>query len=318
MFPTKTLLAVDGSPESTRAGQIAGRLSSKLDSELHLVSVGAMLEGYTPWDWKVLDASSLSQVRKLAEVEARTTLKAQAQVREEGAEVAEAHVKTGRPAVEIVKLAEELDAGLVILGSRGFGSLKRALLGSVSHGVVRHAHSSVLVVRGEEDHPWGRILLAVDGSREVAAAAEAAAEISGASGSELHVLSVLRSPYTGPEMWDVSEERLERAKRDVRTFVKGSSEQTKAGEGHVEEVHLAFGKPDKEVVALGERLRVGLVVVGSRGLGGTRRALLGSVSGSVVRHAHCSVLVVRGAGRQLRVGSEGSRLLSEIGEPPGA
>ena len=200
MFPTKTLLAVDGSPESTRAGQIAGRLSSKLASELHLVSVGAMLEGYTPWDWKVLDVSSLSRVRQLAEEEAKATLEKQTQkLREEGMEVAEAHVRAGRPAVEIVRLSEALDAGLVTLGSRGFGSLKRALLGSVSYGVVCHAHSSMLVVRGEqEDHPWGKVLLAVDGSREAAAAVEAAVEISGASGSELHVLSVLRTPYPGP------------------------------------------------------------------------------------------------------------------------
>jgi nucleotide-binding universal stress UspA family protein len=314
VFPTKILLAVDGPPESTRAGQIAGRLSSKLGSELHLVSVGAMLEGYTPWDWKVLDASSLSQVRELAEEEANTTLEEQAQkLGEEGAEIAEAHARTGRATVEIVRLAEELDAGLVVLGSRGLGSLKRALLGSVSHGVVCHAHSSVLVIRGEEeDHPWGRILLAVDGSRE------AAVEISVASGSKLHVLSVLRSPYPGLGMWDVSEERLERAKKDLRAFVEGSTKRTKPGEGHLEAVHLAFGNPDKDIVALGERLDVGLVVVGSRGLDGARRALLGSVSDSVVRHAHCSVLVVRGAGKQTRVGSEGSALLSETGEPPGA
>ena len=66
----------------------------------------------------------------------------------------------------------------------------------------------------------------------------------------------------------------------------------------VEEVHVAFGKPDKEIVALGEKLEVGLVVIGSRGLGGARRILLGSVSDSVVRHAHCSVLVARGARRR--------------------
>jgi nucleotide-binding universal stress UspA family protein len=297
VFPTKTLLAVDGSRESTRAGRIAARLLSRLDSELHLVSVGAMLEGYTPWDWKVLDASSLSQVRKLAEEEAKTTLEKQAQkLREEDGEVAEAHVKTGRPDGEIVNLAEELDAGLVILGSRGFGSLKRALLGSVSNSVVRHAHSSVLVVRGEEeDPPWRKILLAVGGSKEAAAAAETAVEISGATGSELHLLSVLRSPYPGPEIWDVNEERLQRIKRDIRTFVERPSGREKVKGSRVEEVHLAFGKPDKEVVALGERLDVGLVVIGSRGLGEARHALLGSVSNSVVCHAHCSVLVVRAA-----------------------
>ena len=41
-----------------------------------------------------------------------------------------------------------------------------------------------------------------------------------------------------------------------------------------------------------EDIAVGLIVMGSRGLGGVRRALMGSVSDSVVRHAHCPVLVV--------------------------
>jgi nucleotide-binding universal stress UspA family protein len=46
-------------------------------------------------------------------------------------------------------------------------------------------------------------------------------------------------------------------------------------------------------VALAEELGAGLIVMGCRGLGGVRRALMGSVSDSVVRHAHCPVLVVR-------------------------
>ena len=48
-----------------------------------------------------------------------------------------------------------------------------------------------------------------------------------------------------------------------------------------------------EIVALAEELQADLIVIGSRGLGGVRRALMGSVSDSVVRHAHCPVLVVR-------------------------
>ncbi|MGF1473614.1 MAG: universal stress protein [Rubrobacteraceae bacterium] len=47
------------------------------------------------------------------------------------------------------------------------------------------------------------------------------------------------------------------------------------------------------MVNLGEELGVDLTIVGSRGLGGIRRARMGSVSDDVVRHAHCSVLVVR-------------------------
>jgi len=54
-----------------------------------------------------------------------------------------------------------------------------------------------------------------------------------------------------------------------------------------------MGVPDEEIVVLAEELGADLVVLGSRGLGGMRRTLIGSVSDSVVRHAHCPVLVVR-------------------------
>jgi nucleotide-binding universal stress UspA family protein len=57
----------------------------------------------------------------------------------------------GTPAAEIVELAEELVVGLVVVGSRGLGGIRRALMGSVSDSVVRHAHCLVLVVRKEDE-----------------------------------------------------------------------------------------------------------------------------------------------------------------------
>jgi nucleotide-binding universal stress UspA family protein len=54
-------------------------------------------------------------------------------------------------------------------------------------------------------------------------------------------------------------------------------------------------RPDGEIITLAETIGAGLTVIGSRGLGGIRRALLGSVSDSVVQHAYCRVLVVREA-----------------------
>ena len=68
-------------------------------------------------------------------------------MREAGGEVAGAHARVGRPDAEIVGLAQELGAGLIVLGSRGLGRLRRALMGSVSNSVIRHAHCPVLVVR---------------------------------------------------------------------------------------------------------------------------------------------------------------------------
>ena len=56
----------------------------------------------------------------------------------------------GRPEEEIVGLSEEIGAGFIVVGSRGLGPLKRALIGSVSDSVVRHSYCSVLVVRKEQ------------------------------------------------------------------------------------------------------------------------------------------------------------------------
>ena len=69
----------------------------------------------------------------------------------------QAYLRLGRPgerivtvAEQIVSLAEEIEAGLIVIGSRGLGGIRRALMGSVSDSVVRHAHCPVMVVRGGE------------------------------------------------------------------------------------------------------------------------------------------------------------------------
>ena len=61
--------------------------------------------------------------------------------------VAQAHLRMGRADEEIVELAQSIDAGLIVMGSRGQGRLRRALVGSVSDSVVRHAHCPVTIVR---------------------------------------------------------------------------------------------------------------------------------------------------------------------------
>ena len=74
---------------------------------------------------------------------------------------------------------------------------------------------------------------------------------------------------------------------------EAETERVRAAGGTVAQAHLMMGRADRKVVGLAEEVGVGLVVTGSRRHGGIRRALMGSVSDSVVRHAHCPVLVVR-------------------------
>jgi nucleotide-binding universal stress UspA family protein len=149
IFPTKILLATDGSREAKLAFASAAELSQKTGSELHIVYVGHMpLLSYESPGATTLDPDLWRRMQEDAEQEARTKLDEQAQqVRENGGEVAEAHARLGRPDAQIVGLADELGAGLIVLGSRGLGPLRRALMGSVSDCVVRHAHCPVLVVR---------------------------------------------------------------------------------------------------------------------------------------------------------------------------
>jgi nucleotide-binding universal stress UspA family protein len=138
-----------------------------------------------------------------------------------------------------------------------------------------------------------KILLATDGSREAELAGQTAADIANKTDSELHVVHVLASPLAThdpssfePEVWARLEQRERKTLEDVVEKIEASG-------GEVETSHHTTGRPDAEIVALAEEIGAGLIVMGSRGVGGIRRALMGSVSESVLRHAHCPVLMVR-------------------------
>lgn len=145
VFPTKILLATDGSEDSVRAAEMAVDLSRKTGSELHVVHVGIEYFLFTH------DYISSDQYERLKK-ERRETLDQQVRsIEDAGGTVAGTHLRMGRKIdAEIVELAEELEAGLIVVGSRGAGRIARSLLGSVSDSIVRHAHCPVLVAREEK------------------------------------------------------------------------------------------------------------------------------------------------------------------------
>jgi len=154
IFPTKILLATDSSEEATLAAQTAVDIADKTNSELHVVYVGGLDYGYPSYDpsYAVPDYEYMPQIQEnLEQEEARQALDDEVErVEAAGGRVVEAHLSMGSPDVEIVKLADDIGAGLIIMGSRGLGRIRRALIGSVSDSVVRHAHCPVLVVREEK------------------------------------------------------------------------------------------------------------------------------------------------------------------------
>jgi len=156
IFPTRILLATDGSREAELAARSAAELSQKTDSELHVVHAFGIVPVGPPVYPEATELQSeefeaeSEERQRLSEQRAREVLETEVQkIRSWGGTVAGEHLIEGWVAPGIVELAEETGAGLIVMGSRGLGGIRRALMGSVSDSVVRHAHCPVMVVREE-------------------------------------------------------------------------------------------------------------------------------------------------------------------------
>jgi nucleotide-binding universal stress UspA family protein len=155
IFPTKILLATDSSSEAELATQTAVDLARMSDSELHVVyvaddsSIGLLYpEATDPGGVEMSDPILQEDLQRRSEQRGRELLDAEVErVHSAGGTVAQAHLTVGEAGREIVHLAEDISAGLIVMGSRGRGGIRRALLGSVSDSVVRHAHCPVMVTR---------------------------------------------------------------------------------------------------------------------------------------------------------------------------
>src|ERR671910_1112238 len=148
IFPTRILLATDGSEQAQLAALRAVDIAETTDSELHVVHVGVVprfLESYP---------GTLGYERRLynqIEEESRQLLRELSwRGKGVGGTVAGTHLRMGAVSLEIVALAKELQADLIVMGCRGHRGIRRAIEGSISDAVIRHAPCPVLVVRSHE------------------------------------------------------------------------------------------------------------------------------------------------------------------------
>ena len=152
-----------------------------------------------------------------------------------------------------------------------------------------------------DEHLPTKILLATDGSREAQLAATTATDLASSTNSELHLLCVAPGNpdpvyhiHEGSLRYETYQQALEAVKAEAQEVLDEQVRKVREAGGSVKEAHFKIGeRRDQAIIHLAEELGAGLIVMGSRGLGGVRRALIGSVSDSVVRHAHCPVMIVR-------------------------
>jgi nucleotide-binding universal stress UspA family protein/nitrite reductase/ring-hydroxylating ferredoxin subunit len=191
---------------------------------------------------------------------------------------AETALSTGDPADSIIRTAEELDAEVIVTGSRGLFHGEQ-LIGSVVRKLVTHAPCDVLLTRARDETsgpldgpPYRRVLLATDGSATADRAARKAYALAKRLKASM-TLAFVGHPRTGE-------------------LVLGDTAAT-IGEGESVGMLILDGDPAEQIVATAGKEGFDLVVVGNKGMAGAKAALLGSVPRDIAENAPCDVLVAR-------------------------
>jgi nucleotide-binding universal stress UspA family protein len=215
VLPERILLATDGLEDAARATEAAWDLASRGGAELHVIHVWHDVLGFAH-DFVKGELKRQGQEVLDGQVE---------KLRSAGGEVAKAHLRGGRTSNEVLALGGELGAGLLVVGSRGLGTVQRILMGSQSEEIVHHAQVPVLVLRSAGDSwPPARIVIGEDFSDDAGRAGELAAAIGNLYGAGgLLVYSHPDLPEVPPgEARAFTEKAAPPANRGIRLQVSGS------------------------------------------------------------------------------------------------
>lgn len=186
--------------------------------------------------------------------------------------------------------ASRVQAGLVVVGSRGRSAIEATFLGSVSHNVLHYAPCPVRIGRASESARVGepaRLLIGFDGSPAAERAVTWVAGRSWPEGSHARIVTAAH----GRTLWKLIAEGFD---YEVPPMVEKAAVHLRAAGL---DVSTAIRDDDPKHALVDEARRWGAhcIFTGARGLGGMTGVLLGSVSAAVAARAHCSVEVVRAA-----------------------
>lgn len=289
------VVGTDFSAEAERAVAHAANIARITGGTLTLVHAGTVIDA--PGGNDELRAPTYTRMYDEYLADVREKLAAAAGRATQYGAAAQRRLVDGFADTALPRAARELGADLLAVGSRGKTGLRRLLLGSVAERVVRLAPMSVLVARDPMPRSgYLRILVPVDFS-PAGEMALATARLLASPGATVEVIHFWRPPpasrYAGASR-DIPEvaDRLAASSR----YAVGREGEALLERHRRSDVTLRFrsarGAPSAGIC---ERAADGfdLVIVGSRGRRGLRRVLAGSASHAAVRHAPCSVLVVR-------------------------
>ena len=280
------LVAVDGSPESDTAVSWAVREAALRKASVTLLHVQAPVLV----TWPISTAESA--IAEWQGDSSRQILERAEKIFGSHAPASDAiRIRTESVAAPIVPALIEATrtALMVVVGNRGTGSQERLALGSVTAGLLHHAHCPVVVVHTRDAaDSAGPVVLGIDGSPASEAATRLAFEEASLRGADLVAMHAWSDSTVFPAIeidWHLYRDEAE---ENLAERLAGWQEQYP--DVHIQR-RLPCDRPAHWLVAESEHAQ--LVVVGNRGRGGFAGLLLGSVSSAVARKSQAPVIVVR-------------------------
>ena len=219
-------------------------------------------------------------------------------IRERGIEV-EAKLVSASGTEAVLYVANDVDADLIVTGTRGHTGFKHLLLGSTAEEIVRLSHRPVLSIHPEDQLPEEgsiKIVLPTDFSDDATLALEEAVLLLAdqAEHCPLVLVHVLHTPaLIAPMVGDIAMRQvfIDEARVAARDALDELAERFRA-QGHTVECRVLEGDPADLVAETARDTQASMIAMGTRGLTGLSRIVHGSIADRTVRHAACPVLTV--------------------------
>ena len=281
------VVATDGSATSSEAVRFGATLAKALGGRLTLVHVVPAEAGrLAPF----IRETCPPRERRAAEALLRS---AQAEAAKWGSQAA-VRMAVGRPAEAILRVVREVRADMLVVGTRGRKGVARMFLGSVAEALAKVAPCPVAVVREFHQASTGiaPLLAPTDFSEGAADAARTAARLARRLGIRLVLLHILPEVVARRGDDPKATRRAElKLRREAENRLRAVIETLDLDSGQGESM-LMTGVDVAGIVHVAQKIHAGCIVMGTRGLTGLPRVLLGSVTDQVLRQARCPVLVV--------------------------
>jgi nucleotide-binding universal stress UspA family protein len=294
----RVLLATDGSESAGVAVDLVAGMAWPDRTAVRVVQAVETTATLTDGPWPALYLLQADTLEADARQAAEASVEAVRRRLERPGLTVSTAVLVGRPSTAVVDAGRATEADLIVVGSRGHGTIATMLLGSVSQEVVDHAPMPVLVARRPA---IGKVLLAWDGSDSARRAADLVATWPFFRGLSVRVVSVADIgvpwwtgfPASGsPQLTPMYVEAAEASHKVHGDLARQmAAELTDAGLRATPE--LREGDAAGEIIAAANTSDADLIVLGTHGWTGVRRFVLGSVARNVLHHASASILVVR-------------------------